>query len=258
MEGYCSTGQSPQRAVVPVEEEEINCLLFSFLLSIILSLCLCTYLKVKATLRLTASQSIRQPTSQAPYFSLWMGCHSVICGVNSDESTSLSSVISHRLWRSFEHILRPAELNHTQALTAVRLRSNPEKHNTKKHNTTHWNNFLFLNFSHRSNILIERAWRFGSRFTLRAKKRPTWRAPLDRAISLSLGSVTENSTARSSQHIWCFLCLKTEAQPAYETPCVTENQTMKRVPPPKKKNIVSVGHIQYNRQNPVQVLTTWR
>jgi hypothetical protein len=23
MEGYCSTGQSPQRAVVPVEEEEV-------------------------------------------------------------------------------------------------------------------------------------------------------------------------------------------------------------------------------------------
>jgi hypothetical protein len=24
MEGYCSTGQSPQRAVVPMEEEEVN------------------------------------------------------------------------------------------------------------------------------------------------------------------------------------------------------------------------------------------
>jgi hypothetical protein len=32
MEGYCSTGQSPQRAVVPVEEEEefINQGLFKF------------------------------------------------------------------------------------------------------------------------------------------------------------------------------------------------------------------------------------
>jgi hypothetical protein len=25
MEGYCSTGQSPQRAVVPLEEEEVGC-----------------------------------------------------------------------------------------------------------------------------------------------------------------------------------------------------------------------------------------
>jgi hypothetical protein len=26
MEGYCSTGQSPQRAVVPMEEEEVKLL----------------------------------------------------------------------------------------------------------------------------------------------------------------------------------------------------------------------------------------
>jgi hypothetical protein len=32
MEGYCSTGQSPQRAVVPVEEEEEEEYIYLFLL----------------------------------------------------------------------------------------------------------------------------------------------------------------------------------------------------------------------------------
>ena len=80
-------------------------------------------------------------------------CH--FWGTISDDSASLSPVISHRLWRSFEHILRTVQFNHTPALTPIRRRSKPGKQNTEKHNVTHWNNFLFLNFAHRSNILMK-------------------------------------------------------------------------------------------------------
>jgi hypothetical protein len=43
MEGYCSTGQSPQRAVVPVEEEEEEeeeeCVIPSFILVVVIPVC---------------------------------------------------------------------------------------------------------------------------------------------------------------------------------------------------------------------------